>query len=238
MTKNVPRLYLPGRWAQGETLTLSPDRAHYLRDVLRLGQERKTDSVLIFNGERGEWSADVTKAGKRAVELTVTALLRPPVPEPEVWLLFAPIKRANLEWLLEKATELGATRLVPVLTDHTQVRTLNLERLESIVTEASEQCERLSRPQIVAPLPLLQVLSTWNTARTLHVALERADAPRHGSAENTGSDPRAILIGPEGGFSDTERTQLSRLPFVKPVSLGPRILRAETAAITALALWQ
>jgi len=237
MTKTIPRLYLPGRWSQGETIALAPERAHYLRDVLRLGQDAKSkDSVLIFNGERGEWSADITKAGKRAVELTVTALLRPPVAEPDTWLLFAPIKRTNLEWLLEKATELGATRLVPVLTDHTQVRTLNLERLESIVTEASEQCERLSRPQLVAPQPLLNVLGAWNIARTLHVALERADAPKLGS-EETG-DTRAVLIGPEGGFSDAERAQLLRLPFVRPVSLGPRILRAETAAITALALWQ
>ncbi len=231
--KNVPRLYLPGRWSQGDVIALTPERAHYLRDVLRLGQA-KDDKILIFNGERGEWTADITKAGKRLVEVTVTGLTRPPVEEADTWLLFAPIKRTNLEWLLEKATELGATRLVPVLTDHTQVRSLNLERLEAIVTEATEQCERLSRPQLVAPLPLAQILSTWNASRPLHVALERSDAPRLSEATH---DTRAVLIGPEGGFSEAERTMLQRLPFVKPASLGARILRAETAAIAALSLW-
>lgn len=222
-----------------QILPLADGRAHYLRDVMRLSQG---DSVAIFNGERGEWLATIAKAQKRTVELKIEKLVRPPVTPRDLWLLFAPIKRTPLEWLLEKATELGATRLVPVLTDHTQVRSLNIERLESIVIEASEQCERLDVPQLVAPLPLAQILTSWNASRHLLVGLERAEGEplkslRH-FAEHMADLPCALFIGPEGGFSDKEKQLFTRQSFIKPYTLGTQILRAETAALASLAIWQ
>lgn len=193
------------------------------------------DSVRIFNSERGEWQATISKCHKRTVELTADSLLRPPVETRDLWLLFAPIKRTPLEWLLEKATELGATRLMPILTDHTQVRSLNSERLEAIVIEAAEQCERLDVPQLLAPMHLSQLLASWNATRRLLVALEREDAPPLTKIASKGC---AIFIGPEGGFSDAEKQLLSRQDFVQPFTLGQNILRAETAALSSLAIWQ
>lgn len=193
------------------------------------------DSVHIFNGERGEWQARILKAQKKIVEVVAENMIRPPQLKRDLWLLFAPIKRTPLEWLLEKATELGATRLIPVITDHTQVRSLNAERLETIIIEATEQSERLDVPQLVAPMPLAQLLASWNNTRTLLVALEREDAPALPKIADKGC---AIFIGPEGGFSDHEKQILAKQAFVQPFSLGQNILRAETAALASLAIWQ
>ncbi len=161
--------------------------------------------------------------------------MRPPQESRELWLLFAPIKRTNLEWLVEKATELGATRLIPVLTDHTQVRSINLDRLGTIIMEAAEQTERLDMPHLQAPLPLKQLLASWAQNRKLLVALERSDAKPLPEMAHHGC---AILIGPEGGFSEAERHLFDKQDFILPCSLGSNILRAETAALSALALWQ
>ena len=241
MSRTAPRLYLSDTWTPGQTIALPEDRAHYLTSVLRAqpGME-----VRLFNAERGEWAATVAKVGKRKVEVTVERLARAPMPEPERCLLFAPLKRAPMEWLAEKATELGATRLLPVITARTQggsrggakASGLNIERLQAICIEAAEQCERLSVPMVAAPLKLADALAGWHSGRTLQVALEREAAapPLH---VTDASGPAALLIGPEGGFDEVERAWLKQLPFVKPVSLGPRILRAETAALVALAAW-
>lgn len=233
----IPRLYVAGHWTAGETIALPADRAHYLRDVLRLGAG---DELRLFNEERGEWSATLVKVLKKSVEVEATSLIRPPVPMEDMWLVFAPIKRSNLEWMVEKATELGANRLVPAITDHTQGRHLNEERLAAIATEAAEQCERLSVPGLAPMQKLIDLLMRgWPQDRKLFACIERADAlPLASALAQHTPKQGAVLIGPEGGFSDAEKTMLAKLPFVVPVSLGQTILRAETAALAALATWQ
>ncbi len=209
-------------------MILPPDRSHYLSVVLRA---QPGMAVRLFNATSGEWEAQITAVTKKAVTLLIMELARAPLPEPERCLLFAPIKRSNLEWLIEKATELGVSRFVPVLTERTQVREVNHERLSAIAMEAAEQCERLSVPQIDALLPLPNLLAHWPAERTIHAALERSDAPTLASTNSVST----ILIGPEGGFTDGEQAMLQQQSFIQPVTLGPRILRAETAGLAALA---
>lgn len=239
MSRSAPRLYLTGEWTARQQITLPPDRSHYLSAVLRAqpGME-----VRLFNAGQGEWRAAVAATGRKLVTLEIVGPVRPPRPEPERCLIFAPIKRANLEWLVEKATELGVTRLLPVLTERTQVRSLNQARLHAIAIEAAEQCERLGVPVIAAPQDLPGLLAGWATqypAATIHAALERSEhgeaQPLTGLAASKGG-VETLLVGPEGGFSEAERALLQRQAFVTPVTLGPLILRAETAALAALSI--
>lgn len=230
MARTAPRLYQSGHWTSGSSLTLDPERSHYLAGVLRaqVGHE-----VRLFNAERGEWTATVAKLTKKAVTLTVDSLARAPLPIPERVLLFAPIKRTQLEWLIEKAVELGVTRFVPVITERTQGRgELNLDRLRTIACEAAEQCERLDLPGFATPQPLTIALAHWPQDKFIAAALERSAASRLSGDHKVA----ALLVGPEGGFSEAEQAWLVKQPCIRPVSLGPRILRAETAAIAGLAL--
>jgi 16S rRNA (uracil1498-N3)-methyltransferase len=210
---------------------LEDAQARYLGTVMR---QAPGDPLRLFNGRDGEWRARIVTIGKRGALLACETLLRAQAPEPDLWLLLSIIKREALEWAVEKATELGAAEIHPVITARSQPARPNPDRLRAIATEAAEQCERLTVPLIHPPRPLDAALRDWPPERRLIAAIERgADAP---PAPETGAG--ALLIGPEGGFDPRELDAMRRLPFLVPASLGPRILRAETAAIVGLALLQ
>lgn len=236
------RLYVPDPLAAGAVVGASAEQAHYLRSVLRM---KGGEEVLLFNGRDGEWSARIEGLGKGWASLAVEAQRRPQTAEPDVWLLFAPIKRARLDFLLQKAVELGASRIAPVLTQRTQVERVKTERLVANAIEAAEQCERLDAPQVDAPRALDAWLDAWPADRRLLLCAEAGAAPpiadalaAHRAQPDAERPHWAILCGPEGGFTNAELELLRELSFVTPVGLGPRILRAETAGLAALAVWQ
>jgi len=228
---SLPRLYVERVLAEGASLTLEGPQANYLAAVLRLGPG---DRVKLFDDRTGEWLAEVVEAGKKRVTLRVGERLREREEVPDLWLLFAPIKRGRIDWLVEKATELGIARLVPVITRRTIVERLNRDRLIAHAVEAAEQCERTALPELAEARKLDAVLRDWPAGRALLFADEAGGTPL---AEAAAPGPAAILIGPEGGFTDEEREAIRALPSARPVSLGPRILRADTAALAAVALW-
>jgi len=230
-----PRLYLEDRLASGGAVELDTGQAHYLRSVLRLDRDA---AVAGFNTADGEWLCRIAEIGKNRGRLTVERQLRSPEPGPDLWLLFAPIKRARLDWLVEKATELGISALLPVWTARTQSERLNLERLRAHAIEAAEQSERLSVPELRAPETLVRVLGTWPHERRLIVCDESGAGQPIGDAVHLPATPPAFLVGPEGGFDQTELDALGKLSFVTRIGLGPRVLRAETAAVAALAVFQ
>jgi len=188
----------------------------------------------VFDGRSGEWLARIAEAGKKRMTLAVGRKTREAESVPDVWLAFAPVKRSQTDWLVEKATELGAARLIPVMTRRTVAERVKLERLEAIAIEAAEQCGRTVLPEIADPLPLARLLDERDSGRTLYFADEGGGEP---AAEAFKSGPALILTGPEGGFTEDERTAVRASPNAVPISLGPRILRAETAALAALASW-
>ena len=225
--KSLPRLFVRTALAQGVMVTLDGRQANYLGNVLR---HKEGAELLVFDGRSGEWLARITEAGKRRMTLTAERQTRPPENIPNVWLAFAPVKRAQTDWLVEKATELGAARLIPVMTRRTVAERVKLERLEAIAIEAAEQCGRTVLPDITEPVTLKQLLE--GNGRTLYFADEAGGEPAI-SAFKPG--PATILVGPEGGFTDEERAAIRSAPNAIAISLGPRILRAETAALAALA---
>ncbi|MDB5693210.1 MAG: ribosomal methyltransferase RsmE [Alphaproteobacteria bacterium] len=227
---STPRLFVDVTLSEGLALTLDAPQANYLAAVMRLGPG---DRVKLFDDRTGEWLAALTEAGRKRVALTVGARLRERETVPDLWLLFAPIKRGRIDWLVEKATELGISRLVPLLTRRTIVERVNAERLRAHAIEAAEQCERTALPELAEPQKLEAVLGAWPAGRALLFADEQGGAPLAEAARA----PAAILIGPEGGFTDEERAAIRALPDARPVSLGPRILRADTAAIAAISVW-
>jgi 16S rRNA (uracil1498-N3)-methyltransferase len=231
---SVVRLHLDQPLVPGQPLTLDGDQANYLFAVMRMAPG---DMLAVFNGRDGEWSARVVQATKRAGTLEALAQTRAPAPLPDLWLLFAPLKKARTDFLVEKAVELGAARLIPVQTDFTNADRIRQDRLQAHAVEAAEQCGGLSVPVVEDLRPLPRLLADWPAGRRLMWCDETA----LGAASVLAGLPRgpwAVLVGPEGGFSPAEQTRLRGLPFVHGVSLGPRILRAETAAIAALTLWQ
>jgi 16S rRNA (uracil1498-N3)-methyltransferase len=227
--KSLPRLYVRNALGKGVSVELDAGQANYLGNVMRLSEGSE---LLAFDGSSGEWLARITEAGKKRMDLTVERRTRAPEQVPDVWLAFAPVKRAQTDWLVEKATELGAARLVPVITQRTIVDRVKVERLLSIAIEAAEQCGRTVLPEIAEPMPLAALLK--QTGRTLYFADENGGEP---AAAAFRSGPATILTGPEGGFTDDERALIRSLPSAVAISLGPRILRAETAALAALATW-
>lgn len=235
-----PRLYVEAPLATDAMVELDAERAHYLRNVLRLGEG---DAVKLFNGRDGEWRAVVQALGKRGGVLQVQALLRLQQDEPDLWLVFAPIKRARIDFIAEKATELGVSALAPVFTRYTAMSRVNVERLRATALEAAEQTERLSLPAVHEPLPLATLLQSWPRERRLLLADESGGGLAIGTmlrgldAAERGR-PWAVLVGPEGGFHRDELDLLRNLDFVTAVGLGPRILRADTAALAALSCWQ
>ena len=243
------RLFVPDALHAGARPTLRPEATHYLLNVMRLGLGAE---VQLFNGRDGEWRAVVAEASKRAATLAVQGQSRPQRLPPDLELIVALVKRSRLETIVEKAAELGARRVRLVTTRRTNAAHTNVARLQAIATEAAEQTGRLDVPQVLSPEPLEALLDGWEPSRRLMFCDEAGDDPEQrggGEAGRAGSAlqvlaaqprtaPWAVLIGPEGGFDPGERERLRALAAVAPVTLGPRILRADTAAIAALALWQ
>jgi 16S rRNA (uracil1498-N3)-methyltransferase len=212
------------------------NQVHYLRNVMRAYEG---ENALIFNGKDGEWLARIDEIGKKTCSLTLLEQTRPQEDVPDLWLLFAPIKRAKIDIIVEKATELGASVLQPVITQNTYVSKVNIERLAANITEATEQCERLTVPTINSAVSLQDILKEWNEDRTLFFMDESGGGKTAIEVFNDNKNPKAaILTGPEGGFSAAEFELLRSLPFAKGVGLGPRILKAETAVCAAMSCWQ
>lgn len=228
------RLHVDHPLAPGQSLPLTEAQAHYLFGVMRLAPGAE---LLIFNGREGEYLARVEAAGKRNGRLVTVEETRPLMPPPDLWLLFAPIKKARTDFIVEKAAEMGAARILPVQTDFTNAERIRQDRLQAHAVEAAEQCGGTFVPEVADLQPLARLLSGWDPARRILWADESLVGAR-AALEGAQAGPWAILIGPEGGFSPAERDRLRALPFVVPVSLGPRILRADTAAVAALTLWQ
>lgn len=227
----APRLFVPASLREDAEISLDPAQAHYVRNVMRMAEG---GILRLFNGRDGEYAGRVAKAGKTGVSVACGRPIRaqPPAPSP-LSLLFAPIRKNHMDFMIEKAVELGVTALHPVITAHTQTRHINAERLRAQITEAAEQCERLDIPALHEPAELRAKLARWDGAQAIHFAAERlADAPLLSQAQGAS----AFLIGPEGGFSPGETAFISGLPFVEAVSLGPRILKADTAALVCLTL--
>ena len=229
------RLFVPQDLAPGYGVVLSLDQSRYLTSVMRqaIGAQ-----VALFNGRDGEWTATLTETGKRGSLLKVDAQVRPMSLGPDLDLVIALVKRGRVETIVEKAAELGVRRVRLTLTRRTNVDFVKLGRLDAIAMEAAEQTGRLDVPTVEDPVKLADILDGWDPARKLVFCDEGGDALPAFQALAGSAGPAAILIGPEGGFSPEERERLRSLPFVTPVSLGPRILRADTAAISALTLWQ
>ena len=215
-------------------MALGADQAHYLFAVMRLG---KGDAVSLFNGRDGEWRAEVVEAGKRGGVLVCDARTRDLLMPPDLWLMFAPIKKARTDFIVEKAVEMGARRIMPVQTRHTNSERIRQDRLQAHAVEAAEQCGGTYVPEVADLVALDRVLAAWPEGRRILWCDESLVGAAQGLA-GAEPGPWAILIGPEGGFSDGEKAKLRAMPAVLPVSLGPRILRADTAAVAALALWQ
>jgi len=226
---SAPRLFVDAALGEGVEVALDTAQANYLLAVMRL---KSGDAVRCFDDRSGEWAAEIVSTGKRDARLRMVAHLSPREPVPDLWLVAAPIKRQRIDWLAEKACELGVARLSPVITRRTVIDRLNLDRLRAHMIEAAEQCGRTALPMLDEPVKLAALLRDWPTERTLYFADETGGA-RFAPAPG----PAAILIGPEGGFDAAEREAIRALPRARGISLGPRILRAETAALAAVSLW-
>lgn len=228
------RLFVDHPLAEGAEVPCTPEQASYLRSVLRLADG---DEILVFNGRDGEWRARLQAVGKRGAMLEAAALVRPQAGGPDLHYLFAPLKRSRLDYMVQKATELGAARLVPVITRHTIAERVNLDRMRANVIEAAEQCGILRVPEVAEPVKLAPLLASWDVSRRLVFCDEEAEvASPLAALSSIPPGPLAVLIGPEGGFSPEEREMIRAIPQAVAISLGPRIMRADTAAVAALAL--
>lgn len=228
------RLYVAHPLAGGARVTCTPEQASYLRTVLRLGDGA---DLLIFNGRDGEWRARLEASGKRGAVLDVQELVREQTGGPDIDYIFAPLKRSRLDYMVQKATELGVARIVPVITRHTIAERVNLDRMRANVVEAAEQCGVLRVPDVAEPVKLAALLAQWPLGRRL-IFCDEAAAQQSPVATlaDLKPGPVAVLIGPEGGFSPDEREMILARPEAIALSLGPRIMRADTAAVAALAL--
>ena len=232
----TPRLFVDRALIAESSLLLEREPSHYLLHVLRL---KPDDVVLIFNGKDGEFLAQITESGKKGAKLSVVRQTRTQTAPGRIELLFAPLKQARLDYLVQKAVEMGVARIAPVITQHTQVSRLNPDRLFANMIEAAEQCGIISVPELLPERKLEAVLDTWEPGRTLIFCDERAEVTNPLAAlQKPLMGPISLLIGPEGGFSTDERQKISKIQSVIPISLGPRILRADTAVVAALALLQ
>lgn len=228
------RLYVEQDLTLGQTIALAKDQAHYLMTVMRLSIG---EYITLFNGRDGAWLAQITSGNKRNAEVHLVEQSAPQGAPADLWLLFAPIKKTRTDFIVEKAAELGAARICPVQTAHTNSERIRQDRLQAHAIEAAEQCEATYVAQVDDLTPLTRLLADWPEGRhllfadetTAHDSVDQAQLP---------SGPAAIVIGPEGGFSDQERAMLRNLPFCHTLNLGPRILRADTAAVAAITLWQ
>lgn len=233
--KTTPRLHLAAPLEAGRDIELAREQAHYLTGVLRLGPG---DPVSVFNAADGEWLAylgTVTKKGATIRPERRTSEVKPP---PDIDYIFAPLKHARLDYVVQKATELGARRLRPVLTQRTIADRVNLERMMANVVEAAEQCNLVFVPDVLEPVKLPRLIESWDASRALIYCDERAPVANPIEALKPLKAPAAVIIGPEGGFTDEEKALLKSCAFVTAISLGPRIMRADTAAVAALTLLQ
>lgn len=230
----TPRLYVEVPLHAGAMLTLPLPQSHYLAQVMR----RVTgDRVRLFDGFSGEWAACIVSVARKAVVVSVDFASAPQETVPDLWLCAAPLKRGRIDWVAEKACELGVARFLPVVTARTIVDKLNRDRLRAHMVEAAEQCGRTALPEMAAPVPLAALLRDWPAGRALLFADETGGEPLAAACARAPA-PAAFLIGPEGGFTPDERSLIRARPEAMPVSLGPRILRADTAAVAAVAVWQ
>ncbi|MFT3973221.1 MAG: 16S rRNA (uracil(1498)-N(3))-methyltransferase [Amaricoccus sp.] len=230
------RLFVEAPLGHGATVALDPAQAHYLFAVMRLAAG---DRLAVFNGRDGEWLAEVAAAGKRSGSLALVEPGQPQRVPPDLWLLFAPIKKARTDFIVEKAAELGAARIQPVFTRFTNAERIRPDRLRAHAVEAAEQCGETYVAEVAEPVKLGHLLDGWDPARRILFCDEsRTARPAAAALAAAPRGPWAILIGPEGGFSADEAARLRAMPGVLPVTLGPRVLRADTAACAALALWQ
>jgi 16S rRNA (uracil1498-N3)-methyltransferase len=231
--RSAPRVFVTGPLGTGAAVTVEGNQAHYLAKVMRLAEG---DAVILCDDVTGEWAARVIASGKRAVQLQTVEKLREREEVPDFWLCSALLKKDRFDLVLEKATELGVRAIRPVVTRRCVADKLNLDRARAIVTEAAEQCARTALPDIAAPVSLDALLRDWPDGRALFFADELGGAPAaRAFADHSG--PAGLLIGPEGSFDDAERERIRSHPAARPITLGPRILRGETAAIAAAALW-
>jgi 16S rRNA (uracil1498-N3)-methyltransferase len=228
---SLTRLFVETPLSEGMVLTIDGGQAHYLSTVMRL---KAGDMIALFDDVSGEWRAVIDQVGKRAVAVRAEEKMREREAVPDLWLLAAPIKKGRIDWIAEKACELGVARWRPVITQRTIVDRLNLDRLRAHMVEAAEQCERTALPILDEPVKLAAALRDWPADRMLIFADEEGGVPM---ARAIKPGPAAILIGPEGGFTDDERAAIRAIPQAVGVSLGPRILRADTAMAAAVALW-
>ena len=228
------RLYVEHPLGAGQSVPLTREQAHYLFGVMRLGPG---DPVALFNGRDGEWVSQVAEAGKRGGVLTCEDQTKPLQMPPDLWLLFAPIKKARTDFIVEKAAEMGAAKIIPVQTDFTNSDRIRQDRLQAHAIEAAEQCGGTYVPEVTELQKLDRLLAGWPEDRQL-MFCDEAEVGAEKDLAGAGPGPWAILIGPEGGFSEAERKRLRALPQAHVVALGPRILRADTAAVAAMTLWQ
>jgi 16S rRNA (uracil1498-N3)-methyltransferase len=231
--KSAPRLFIAETLAAGAAVRIEGNSAHYLARVMRVGAG---DIVILCDDVTGEWAARIVEIGKRDVVLEVAEMLREREAVPDLWLCPALLKKDRFDLILEKATELGAARIQPLVTRRCVADKLNLERARAITTEAAEQCARTALPQLAEPVKLDALLADWPEGRALFFADENGGEPAAAMLK-AHQGPAAILTGPEGGFDEAERAAIRAHPAARAITLGPRILRGETAAIAALALW-
>ena len=229
--RSLPRLYVDTPLGAGTQVTLDAAQANYVGNVMRM---KEGDALLLFDGRSGEWLAEVAETGKKRMTLTVVEQTKAQEAVPDLWLAFAPVKKGRVDWLVEKAVELGVARLLPVITQRTIVDRLNLERMRAHIVEAAEQCGRTALAEIEEPVKLEAFLKAREPGRRLYFADETGGQPA-AAAFNPG--PALILTGPEGGFTPGEAEAIRSVPNAIPISLGPRILRAETAALAAVTSW-
>lgn len=231
--RSAPRLFVEGPLAEGSTVSIEGNQAHYLSRVMRVAPG---DGVILCDDATGEWAAEVTGASKRSVDLVLRERLREREAVPDFWLCPALLKKPNFDLVLEKATELGVARIVPMVTHRCVADKLNAERAATIVTEAAEQCARTALPQVAEPHKLDALLRDWPKGRALFFADEQGGT---GAAQAFAAHkgPAALLVGPEGGFDDEERAAIRAHPEARAITLGPRILRGETASIAGTGLW-
>jgi len=238
----TPRLYIDAALAEGAAVPLEREAANYLLNVLRL---KAGSEVLLFNGREGEWRARLEVAGRKSAKLELVERLRAQTAPNDLHYLFAPLKHARLDYMVQKAVEMGASRLCPMLTRHTQAERINLARMRANAVEAAEQCGILTLPEVAEPRKLDVLIRDWTADRLLVFCDEDADVKDPVAALSvarggglTGPLPVSVLVGPEGGFAEEERAALVKLPNIVRLALGPRILRADTAAVAALSLVQ
>ena len=229
--RSLTRLFVEAPLGAGVTVSVEGAQANYLGNVMRM---KAGDRLLLFDGSSGEWLADVVDAGRKRVTLAVREPTRPQEAVPDLWLAFAPVKKGRVDWLVEKAVELGVARLVPVVTARTIVDKLNLDRMRAHIVEAAEQCGRTALAAIDEPVKLDGFLRGHDAARALYFADETGGEP---AVATFSPGPATILVGPEGGFTPEEALAIRAAPNSKAISLGPRILRAETAALASIAAW-